>query len=131
MFNDGYTHQETAKVLLLDPDTITKCVRNYIKGGVEALTSDNFVEYSGKLTPEHEKHLSEDLEKTLFSKAAEVANHIKTNFGIKYSHDGTVKLLLRLGFVYKKTKAIPSKADKDYASIYQRMRKYQKNPEKG
>ena len=36
---------------------------------------------------------------------------IEKELGVQYNHKGLAKLLNRLGFVYKKTKLIPSKAD--------------------
>jgi hypothetical protein len=38
-------------------------------------------------------------------------NYIKDNYDIQYSLAGTVKLLHRLGFVYKLTKVYPEQAD--------------------
>lgn len=134
MISNGYTHQETANVLLLDQDTITKCIKKYFNKGVEALISDNFVEYSGKLTSDQEKELTMTLESNLFSTAAEIANYIKQVYHIEYSHDGMVKLLHRLGFVYKKTKAVPSKANgkeqEKFIKEYESIRKSLKNKEK-
>jgi transposase len=46
-----------------------------------------------------------------YLRTQEVASYIQARFNVAYSVSGTTRLLHRLGFVYKKAKIIPGKAD--------------------
>ena len=46
-----------------------------------------------------------------YSSAAAIVEYVKQTYAIEYSNSGMVQLLERLGFVYKKTKLVPGKAD--------------------
>lgn len=126
LLDKGYSIQETSKILLIDNDTITKIIKKYLNGGYDELIIDHYKPYSGRLTENQEKELIIDLNAKLFSTALEVSNHIYKKFGIQYSHDGTVSLLHRLGFVYKKTKAVPVKANRErqeeFVAAYEKTR---------
>ena len=134
MLDKGYTIQETCEILLLDNDTITGIIKKYEQGGIDELITDHYQTYSGRLTEKQMMEFKADLNKQLFSTAKEVSDYINKKFGIKYSHDGTVRLLHRLGFVYKKTKGVPAKADRDkqqaYVKEYEKLKKGLKNDEK-
>lgn len=124
MLDKGYSIKETAEILLIDRDTIANMVKKYYRAGIEELIADNFQTYSGRLTKKQEEALKLDLNQHLFSTALEVLDYIYNKYGIEYSHDGTVKLLHRLGFVYKKTKAVPAKADRAKQEAF--VREYEK-----
>jgi len=64
-----------------------------------------------RLTPDQEATLAGWLEKQFCRSACEVRAHIAAEFGIIYSHSGCLKLLRRLGFEYRKPKALPRVAD--------------------
>jgi transposase len=134
MLDRGYSIQEVAEILLIDRDTVTNLVKKYIQEGVDGLIRDNFQTYTGRLTDDQENELRRYLTEHLFSTALEVLEYINKEYGIKYSHDGTVKLLHRLGFVYKKTKAVPAKADREkqetFISEYETLRNTLKKGEK-
>jgi transposase len=134
LLDKGYSITETAEILLLDADTISALIKKFNKGGIDELTSNDYQAYSGRLTDKQEAQLKEELKNNLFSTANEVRQYIRTAFGIEYSHDGTVKLLKRLGFVYKKTKAVPAKADRGkqeaFVKGYENTRKSLKKGEK-
>ena len=134
LLDKGYSVTKTANILMIDSDTVTNLVKKYKSTGIAGLISDNFLAYRGRLTEEQEEELKKELALHLFSTALEVLNHIKKKYGILYSHDGTVKLLHRLGFVYKKTKAVPAKADRykqeAFVTEYEKLRNSLKKGEK-
>ncbi|MEO0724895.1 MAG: IS630 family transposase [Bacteroidota bacterium] len=66
--------------------------------------------YSGKLDEEQISLLCEHLEEYLYEDAAAICRYVETTFGIVYSVSGMTQLLHRIGFVYKQTKSVPSKA---------------------
>ena len=132
LLDAGYTQQETAKILLLDRDTIRRQVASYRQGGVEQLLSDNCVGYKGLLSSQQKKQLKRELRDKLFSTAQVVRSHVRQKYGVSYTLDGIIKLLHRLGFSYKKTKGAPAKADREKQEAFvkeytQTRSKLQKN----
>jgi transposase len=65
----------------------------------------------GKLTEQQKQHVKTYVEAHICHSSLQVLAYIKQTFGVIYQPDGVIALLHRLGFVYKKTKLIPSKAD--------------------
>jgi hypothetical protein len=57
--------------------------------------------------------------------SVEIRAHVSTKFGLRYSHSGCIKLLARLGFEYRKPKALPRvvSAEKQAAfiALYERL----------
>ncbi|MCP4160129.1 MAG: IS630 family transposase, partial [Deltaproteobacteria bacterium] len=91
--------------------TIRRYENIYLADGHKEYLKDNYIAYWGKLDSFQLAKLVEELTTNLYHTASEAADWIEKEFGVKYNHKGLVKLLHRLGFVYKKTKLIPSKAD--------------------
>ena len=65
----------------------------------------------GKLSDEQKVLIKTYVQSDIFHSSLKVLVYIKDTFGIEYKPDSVIALLHRLGFVYKKTKLIPSKAD--------------------
>ena len=49
----------------------------------------------------------------MYSSSGAILKYVKETYGIQFSDSGMVNLLKRLGFVYKKTKLVPGKANAD------------------
>jgi transposase len=62
-----------------------------------------------KLTFNQKQIIEKYLKYNIISDSKQVIAYVKKQLKIKYSHDGIVKLLHRMGYEYKKTKLIPSK----------------------
>jgi transposase len=126
LLNRGYSKKEVERILLIDRKSIIKYEKDYTKGGIEKLLRDDFIQYSGKLTEKQKVQLVDDLRKNLFSTAKAVGGHVLKKYGVRYTNDGMVKLLHSLGFSYKKTKAVPAKADRQqqekFVEDYSRLR---------
>jgi len=65
------------------------------------------------LSKEKEKELAEHLENHTYHRAKDIVAYVKERYNISYTEKGIVHLLHRLGFVYKRPKRIPGKADPD------------------
>jgi transposase len=113
MADEGYTAREIARILLLDEDTIGKNLDRYQTGGIALLLEWNYHGYDGKLTESQEAEVKEYVQEHLVRESKEVVAWIRKRFGIEYAESGMIHLLNRLGFVYKKTKLVPAKADGD------------------
>ena len=130
--NDGYDYSEIASILMLDDATLRNYYRYYITEGLEALLTDDYKGGSSFLSMEQLQSLEKHLEEHTYCCAREIQKYIEDTYGIKYSGEGVQALLHRMGFVYKKPKRIPGKADKEKQEAF--IKEYQalksaKNPE--
>lgn len=95
----------------LDDNTIRRYAKGYEKRGLKNYLKDGYIPYSGRLDNEQEKQLVGHLDTFLYSTVSSVCAYVKAEFEEEYSVSGMTDLLHRLGFSYKKTKAVASKAD--------------------
>jgi transposase len=99
---------------------------------MERLLNDDWGGSERRLSEEQELKLAGYLENHLCHTTSEVSEYVLEQFGVEYSTRGMQQVLSRLGFVYKKTKAVPGKADakkqKDFVKQYEKL-KSEKNPE--
>lgn len=112
MLDLGFSVADTATALGVDGSTIYRYAEAYLESGSFGdYMQDKYVPYEGKLTSEQEAKLEQELEQKLYRSAKEVAAYISEEFGVSYTASGIVPLLKRLGFIYKKTTLVGSKAD--------------------
>lgn len=131
---EGYSYQSVEKALLLDERTIRRFRDIYLEKGTDGLLENNYKGRQTKLSKEQEDELAKHLEENLYATASEICNYIKKKYKIEFTPDGLVITLHRLGFSYKKTKIVPSKADKElqekFVKEYENLRNNQKSDEK-
>lgn len=132
LLNQGYTYKQIAQILLLNRSTLKKYYSQFEKENLDGLLENRYQGKQSNLIPTQEKALDIHLQDHTYLTAKEVGNYIKKTFGVKYTVEGVTKLLHRLGFVYKKTKRVPLKADsqaqKEFIKEYEII-KEEKNPE--
>lgn len=124
LWDEGWTFEEVSHVLLLDEKTIRRYRKWYEEEGLERLLNDDWGGSERMLTEVEEAAFITHLSEHLCSTTAEVCEYVKSEFGIEYSLRGMQHVLARLGFVYKKTKRVPGKADAE------KQRKFVKQYEK-
>jgi transposase len=126
LLSSGWSPSQVAEVLLIDRTTVRRYFHTYSKGGVARLLETHYQRHRGFLTSEQEKWLEEYLHTHLHITAKSVAAYVEERWGISYSESGMTDLLHRLGFVYKKPRLVPGKANaqaqKDFLGTYQRTR---------
>jgi transposase len=92
----------------------------------EKLLEMNYYGYEGKLTNLQEEELMDYLKKHMAKAAKEVVEYVRQRYNIEYTEKGMVDLLHRLGFVYKKTKLVPSRAcsqkQESFVQEYERLK---------
>jgi len=128
----GKSVPQVAEITFLDEQTIRNLVQRYKNGGIDGLLKDEYDGRSFKLTPEQRRELERHLDDTLYMDCQGVINHVLETFGVAYSVSGMRLLLHTLGFVYKKPKHVPGKADREaQADFVRRFRELmvQKAPE--
>lgn len=113
LLNKGFSYTEVAEILLLDDKTIRKIETWFITDWKEKFLDDNYVCYSWKLTNEEENKIVSFVENNIIMDSIIIVNFIKESFLKTYTRQWVITLLHRLWFVFKKTKKVPSKANKE------------------
>ena len=111
LLDNGWSYDRIAAVLLLDSDTIRRYYTMYLDGGKEVLFNLNYSGGSCELNQDQLDQLKSYVKEKPPTSALEVAIFIKRQFKVEYTTSGVVSLLHRLGFIYKKPKLIPGKAN--------------------
>jgi transposase len=107
----GWSAEQVAEVLQVDPNTARNHFRRYQAGGVEALRNLAYRGSACELSDAELAILDAHLQKHLYPTAKAVAQWVEVTFKVTYTESGMTALLHRLGYVYKKPKLIPGKAD--------------------
>lgn len=109
----GLSYPDIVKLLLLDETTIRRYVKSFKHQGLDGLLEFHYSGGKSKLTKLQELELKNHLAENehIYLTAKEVVLYVKSTYQISYSVIGITKLLHRLGFVYKKPKLVPAKAD--------------------
>ena len=123
LLDDGLSCQQIGKVLYLDDDTVRTWYKHYGNGGWDELEMFDWKGGQPFLTMEQQALLCAWLETRLCRDSNQIRVYIDQRFGVGYSHSGCVKLLHRLGFEYKKPKALPRVANEveqqQFIDLYQ------------
>ena len=131
LLDEGYSHCQIALILLLDDQTIRNYEKTFLKEGASGLLKTGYKGGEPNLTVEQESALKEHITSRIYSSSGAIIKYVKENYGIQFSDSGMVKVLNRLGFVYKKTKLVPGKANADkqraFLKEYHQLKK-QMNP---
>jgi transposase len=130
----GYTVEETAKLFLLDEDTVTNWKKKYQKRQFFSdWLKEYYAGYNGKLTKEQIEEIEGFVKKHTVTDSREVVKFIKEKFDKTYTITGVTKLLHRLGFVYKQVVLVPGKLNEEkqqaFLSQYETLKKEQKDDE--
>ena len=124
LLDEGWSYEQIAKALLIDHKTIRRNYEIYVTEGIDELLTMNYFGKASFLTDLQQKELQEHLENNIYLTSSEIAEHVKKTYQIKYSTKGITALLHRLGFIYKKPKLVPGKADKEKQKAF--IKKYKK-----
>ena len=113
MLDQGFKTSDIARALGIDSSTVFRYQKYFVSydEDVDHYISNAYQAFSGKLSKLEEEVLCDALDSKLYTTSAEVADFIGQAFEKHYSISGVIKLLHRLGFVYKKTTSVPSKAN--------------------
>jgi transposase len=126
LLNEGWSYEQIAAALLLDETTARRYLKIYQQNGLDGLLENLYEGRDSKLNPEQIVELKEHLKQVIYPNAKAIVAYVAETFGVKYTPEGLTHLLHRLGFVYKKTKPVPGKADpqkqKAFLEIYQQLK---------
>ena len=107
----GETPQKIAVCPGIDAATVYRHLENYQTNGLDKFLEGNYVGYWGKLSSFQIVELRKQLKEYLDETCREICELVERRFSVKYTAEGMCDLLHRIGFVYKKTKQVPMKAD--------------------
>ena len=109
--DEGVAFQEIARRLFLDPKTPADWTDTFKQHGIDALLSDNYKPYEGKLSPQQRQQLADHVDSAIFLDVGPVILYAAEQFKVVFTRSGMRDLLHRLGFTYKKASLTPGKAD--------------------
>ena len=125
LLDDGLSYVEISRVLFLDESSIRRYRKLYESGGIEELLLANWQGAKRKLSEIQERELFEHLNEKLYPTTKSIVGYVYSNYGVSYTLRGMCYVLTRLGFVYKKTKALPGKADPEaqerFVALYEAL----------
>lgn len=111
LLDDGLPPLGVARVLYLDDETIRSWKRSFEKDGLGSLDLNIYSKRDGHLTDDQEAALARLFRDRPPKTTDEVRAVIDKLFCVTYSKSGAIKLMGRLGFGYRKPKALPLGAD--------------------
>lgn len=111
LIDDGVPIPLIAKLLFLDEQSIRNFLQRYQLGKIDALLDNNYHGKESKLRDDQKDILRQHVADNLYMDSALVITFVSLEFGVSYSKSGIHRLLHELGFVYKKPKHVPGKAD--------------------
>lgn len=111
LLGSGWQVSQVAQALMIDRESVRNHHKRYRKGGLMALLRNDAGGSECALNSEQRQQLATYLQSHLCLTAKQVAHYVRQTWQISYSERGITQLLHRLGFVYKKPKLIPGKAD--------------------
>lgn len=110
MLHFGFTFAQIKLALLLDEVTVRRYVKQFKTKGIDGLLEFHYAGGKSKLTIVQQNTLEIYLVSHTLTTAKEVSSYIRATYGKTYSLIGITKLLHRMGFTYKKPKALPGNA---------------------
>ena len=124
----GWSAEEVAEVLLVDPNTVRAHFKRYREDGLEGLrrVGEGVGGSIGLLDTKQLAQLDAHLQTNLYLSAKAVGHWAKETFGVSYTESGMTAVLHRLGYVYKKPRLVPGKADREAQEQF--LETYFQNP---
>lgn len=111
LLDEGLTQEMISTFLGIGLGTVNKCKKKYESEGLDGYLDRHYVPYQGRLNAEQLRLLEEEVMRGIYTNCTQIAGWISKEFGVEYCESAVRSILKKLGFVYKKTSAIPGKAD--------------------
>ena len=111
LLDQGRSVPEVAQIMFLDEQSIRNWLERFRDGQEDNLFRDRHGGRTPALNEEQRKQLADLLDQHLHATTSSVIECVRHLFGVIYSISGMNALLHGMGFVYKKPKHVPGKAD--------------------
>ncbi|MCF6274380.1 MAG: IS630 family transposase [Robiginitomaculum sp.] len=110
LLDDGKSSVAIADFLYLDTGTVRSWRRSFETDGLSSLAIAGYSKREGHLSFVQEAELCAHLTAHPMRTSDEIRAYIEQIYGQKFSKPGAIKLMARLGFVWKKPKLLPLQA---------------------
>ena len=119
MMSKGISAEDVSNFLGISISSAYRYYRSYSVVGFDDFLLTDYKGYWGQLSSVEIKILRTELKNNIYTDSKSVAAWIKDTFAVSYTPQGTVDLLNRIGFTYKKTKEVPCerKIEKELAFV--------------
>jgi len=111
LLDKGWSYAHVAEALLLDDSTLRLWRKAFGEGGVDNLMMFDLKGGHCALTFAQVEELRDWATRTLPRTTAEVGSFAKQRFNVDYGRSGLIKLMGRIGFVWRKPEAVLVKSD--------------------
>ena len=111
LLDNGWAAERVAEALFVDAETVRQHMRLHAaqgRAGVERLT---YMGHAPVLSAAQAQELAAELSARLYLTAKAVCGFVAERFGLTYTPHAMARLLGRIGFVWKRPKVVPAKAD--------------------
>jgi len=105
--------KEIRQILLVGVRTLEKWIETFRAQGMEGLRQWNYKGQHCDLSDEQWAEVEDELARTPYRDAREVAAFVEKKFGVKYSRRGMQALLRRKGYRHIKARLVPGPVDED------------------
>lgn len=107
----GLSHEAIAISLNISLRSVHRYIRLFEKSGIDGLLEFNYRGRQQRLDDHEVDCLKKELDQNLYVSTEQIQSYILSEWGIEYTRSGVRDLLHRIGYVYKKTKTVPGKAN--------------------
>lgn len=111
LLDDGWTPHRIAVALYLDESTVGEHRRLYLDQGRTGVESLAYAGRVSRLSADQRATLAAWVTNEVPQTAKAVCAQVEAAFGVSYAVHAMARLLGQLGFVFKKPKCVPAKAD--------------------
>ncbi len=111
LLDDGWTAERVAEALFIDAETVRAHRRLYAAGGRAGVERLAYEGHAPVLDTAQAAEVSAELSGRVYPTAKAVCGFVAARFGLTYTPHAMARLLGRLGFVWKRPKVVPAKAD--------------------
>lgn len=124
LLGSGWEVSKVCEALLLDENTLYRYFSSYKESGIPNLLENQYKGAETKLSLSELEDLERYLEAHPLRTTKQAIEYVEQEFETTYSVSGMNALLKRLGFVFKKPRAVPGKSDADAQKKF--IKKYRK-----
>ena len=111
LFDDGWTSARIAAALYLDASTVVEHRALYEQDGRAGIKRLGYTGRVSRLSADQRAALSDWIAAEVPQTAKAVCAWVQARFAVRYAAHAMARLLGQIGFVFKKPKCVPAKAD--------------------
>jgi transposase len=118
MLSKGLSPETVSESLGVSVSCVYRYCKSYSSVGLSEFLTTNYQGYWGQLSSVEISLLRAELKRIIYTDAKSISSWIMDTFHVTYTPAGTVDLLNRIGFTYKKTKEVPCELNVEKQEIF-------------